>query len=120
MEVRRIHKFSKDLKRFAKKYHSISDDLNLFERVLTAFPQGNGSRHWNRLHCSEDGSATVFKVRLACKSLRGRTAFRVVYACRLKDGAVAHIDLIELYYKGEKENEDRSRIEEYLEFSPVL
>jgi hypothetical protein len=114
MEYRQAQKFSKELKRFAKKYPSLSTDLKKFESVLAVFPRGNGSQHWNRLHGSSDGSVTIFKVRLACKSLRGKTSFRVIYACRLDGENVVYIDLIELYYKGEKVSEDQSRIDEYL------
>lgn len=115
MEWRRTRKFSKELKRLTKKYPSLPNDIAKLEPVLETLPQGNGSKHWNRLHASLDGSVTVFKVRLACVSLKGRSLFRVIYACQSEGGEVVRIDLIELYYKGERENEDRNLIQEYID-----
>ena len=89
-------------------------DVSKLERVLEKLPCGTGGRHWNKLHASPDGSILIYKVRLACASLRGQSLLRVIYACRLENGSVTGVDLIELYYKGEKENEDQGRIEDYL------
>lgn len=53
----------------------------------------------------------IFKVKkFACRSLRGRgskSGIRVIYAYDEKED---RIDLIEIYFKGDKENEDRDRI----------
>jgi hypothetical protein len=53
----------------------------------------------------------IFKVKkFACRALKGKGAhsgIRVIYAFFEKSGT---IDLIEIYYKGDKENEDRQRI----------
>ena len=53
----------------------------------------------------------VYKARkFACRALKGKGAhsgIRVIYACfEEKD----RIELIEIYYKGDKDNEDRERI----------
>lgn len=89
-------------------------DVSKLERVLEKLPCGTGGRHWNKLHASPDGSILIYKVRLACVSLRGQSPLRVIYACRLEGDTVVRVDLIELYYKGEKESEDQGRINEYL------
>ena len=114
MECRRIQKFSRELKRLSKRYRSLGADVSKLERVLEKLPCGTGGRHWNRLYASSDGSILIYKVRLACVSLRGQSLLRVIYACRLENGSVTCIDLIELYYKGEKESEDQERIDDYL------
>lgn len=115
MEFRQLQKFSKELKRFSKKYRSLQNDLVKLQDVLNVLPQGNGGKHWNRLHISDDGNIVVFKVRLSCASLKGQSLFRVIYAYNTKDEEVILIDFIELYYKGEKANEDRDLIKEYLQ-----
>ena len=114
MEICRMRKFSRELKRLSKRYRSFSSDLEKLEQVLMALPRGTGGKHWNRLHSSSDGSVIVFKVRLACKSLQGQSLLRVIYACQMEDNVVVRIDLIELYYKGEQTSENKGRIEEYL------
>jgi mRNA-degrading endonuclease RelE of RelBE toxin-antitoxin system len=115
MKFQLSQKFSKELKRFNKKYRSLLEDLSKLQSVLRVLPEGNGSKHWNRLHVSEDGAVIVFKVRLSCASLKGQSVFRVIYAYNKKDEELVLIDFIELYYKGEKANEDRALIQEYLD-----
>lgn len=115
MKFQLSKKFSKELKRFSKKYRSLPDDLSKLQGVLRVLPEGNGQKHWNRLHVSDDGMVVVFKVRLSCASLKGQSLFRVIYAYNKKDGELILIDFIELYYKGEKANEDRTLIREYLD-----
>jgi hypothetical protein len=115
MKFRQLQKFIKELKRFSKKYRSLQDDLAKLQNILRVLPQGNGSKHWNRLHASDDGNIVVFKVRLSCASLKGQSLFRVIYAYQTKDREIVLIDFIELYYKGEKANENRDLIKEYLQ-----
>ena len=52
----------------------------------------------------------IVKTRLACKSLRNRS-IRIIYA--YKESTVTFV-YIEIYFKGDKENEDRERINLYL------
>jgi len=115
MKFQLSQRFSKELKRFSKKYRSLPDDFVKLQAVLRAVPEGNGSKHWNRLHVSPDGCVVVFKVRLACASLRGQSLFRVIYGYNTNDEETVLIDFIELYYKGEKANEDQDLIQEYLD-----
>lgn len=115
MQFRQSQKFSKELKRLGKKYRTLPSDVEKLQDVLRVLPEGNGSRHWNRLHVSLCGRVTVFKVRLSCAAMKGQSLFRVIYAYNTKGNEVTTIDFIELYYKGEKANEDREFIKEYLD-----
>ncbi|MDP3784501.1 MAG: hypothetical protein Q8R12_00230 [bacterium] len=99
--------FSKEFKRFSKKYKSLPDDLEEFKRVIDVAPLGN-SKHFNVITRSEQYA--IVKARLFCRYLKG-SSLRVVYAYHV---AVSKVDFIEIYFKGEKENEDRERIKEYL------
>lgn len=108
MEFAELPEFSKDLKRLKKKYRSLDEDLKRLRDVLVQLPKGNGSKHWNRLH--EREGLCIYKVRLACIYLR-ETTMRVIYAYRIEKNT---IDFIELYYKGEREMEDKQRLENYL------
>ena len=113
MQFRITEGFAKEFKRLVKKYRTLSDDLSKFEKVLAVFPCGNGSKHWNRIHVSADGEVEIFKVRLACASMKGESRFRVIYAYNRNDGSIEHIDFIDIYFKGDRANEDRDLIEEY-------
>lgn len=99
--------FTKEFRRLAKKYRSLPDDLEEFKRVLNIQPLGN-SKHFNVIAKNEE--VAVLKSRLFCRYLKG-SSLRIIYAFHRKK---AFIGFIEIYFKGDKENEDRRVIEEYM------
>lgn len=107
MSFNELPKFSKEFKRLAKNYRSLSDDLIEFKRIISVIPLGN-SKHFNIITKTEQ--RIIIKARLFCRYLKG-SSLRVVYAFHCQS---CIIDFIELYFKGEKENEDYERIKEYL------
>ena len=56
-------------------------------------------------------SLCIVKARLFCRYLKG-TSLRIIYSYFEQE---QKIEFIELYFKGDKDNEDRERIKEYLE-----
>lgn len=99
--------FEKELKKLSKKYRSLPKDLKDLEEVLVSCPTGRG-KNFTIVYSAE--SVKIVKARLACESLRDRT-MRIVYAYH--DNTFEFM-YIEIYCKGDKENEDRTRIEKYL------
>jgi len=63
--------------------------------------------------CTEE--IQIYKIKkFACKALKGRgskSGIRIIYAFHCQ---CCKVDFIEMYFKGEKENEDRERIKNYL------
>lgn len=108
--------FQKDLKHLLKKFRTIEEDLENAKRDaielyhlkcinnLSVFPiQG---------FCSEEIKTCKIK-KFACKALKGRgskSGIRVIYAFHCQS---CKVEFIEIYFKGEKENEDRERIKDY-------
>ncbi|MFA5962034.1 MAG: hypothetical protein WC848_05110 [Parcubacteria group bacterium] len=104
--------FAKELKKLSKKYRTLGKDFyQLKELYLVAAPQGNGSKHWNLLH--KNDILEIYKVRMHCDSTKGKF-FRVIYAYHLKTQTIELIEFIEIYYKGDKENENQERLKDYL------
>jgi len=112
-EVRRLAEFEKDLKKLSKKFRTLEDDLQTFiQKQLNLY---------HKLHIDNKGIfpisdlgiiyPKIFKAKkFACRSLKGKgvsSGIRVIYAYFVQESV---IELIEIYYKGEKENEDRNRI----------
>lgn len=109
--------FQKDFKRLLKKFKSLENDLELVKIAaielfhiqkinnLSVFPiQG---------FCTDEIQICKIK-KFACKALKGRgskSGIRIIYAFYCQNYKV---DFIEIYFKSEKENEDRERIKEYL------
>jgi len=102
-----LPEFEREFKRLSKRYRSLRQDFNDLEDVLHILPTGNG-KNFTIIYHSE--KVKLVKVRLACKSLRGRS-IRVIYAYH-NDTAV--FVYIEMYFKGDKANENRERIKNYL------
>jgi len=111
-EIIRLPQFERDLKRLAKKFKTIEDDLDIFiETELYLFHKlkldNNGIF---RITGLSKTSQKVYKAKkFACRSLKGKgvhSGIRVIYAYFMDK---ERIELIEIYYKGDKENEDRER-----------
>ncbi|MFZ2975394.1 MAG: hypothetical protein WA055_02045 [Candidatus Moraniibacteriota bacterium] len=104
--------FSKDLKKLSKKYRTLGKDFCQLKKLyLTEAPRGNGTKHWNLL--CKNNHIEIYKVRMHCDTTRGKF-FRVIYAYHLKTQTIEMIEFIEIYFKGNKENEDRDRIVDYI------
>ena len=110
MNFNELLAFSNDFKRLAKKYKSMPEDLEEFKRVIAAIPLGN-SKHFNVIKKNEQ--CAVIKARFFCRYLKG-SSLRIIYGYKEKN---ASIDFIEIYFKGDKENEHQARIIEYLKLN---
>jgi mRNA-degrading endonuclease RelE of RelBE toxin-antitoxin system len=99
--------FEKEFKKLAKRYRSLGDDLKTFEQVLQIFPTGQG-KNFTILHGGE--TVKIVKARLACRTLKDRS-LRIVYAFQGKNVTFLYL---EIYFKGDKENENTERLAEYL------
>jgi len=103
-----LPEFCKEFKRFSKKYKSLPKDLDEFKRVVEVAPLGN-SKHFNVITRNEQ--CVIIKARLFCRYLKG-SSLRIIYAFHCQS---CKIEFIEVYFKGDKRNEDRERVKEYLE-----
>jgi hypothetical protein len=114
--IRKLTEFENDFKKLSKRFRTLKEDFELFvEKQLKLY---------HKLHIDNKGVFPITRIGLdypkiykarkfACKSLKGKgsaSGIRVVYAYYEKEDI---IEFIEIYYKGDKENEDRKRIEKY-------
>ncbi|MFY9493404.1 MAG: hypothetical protein WAP55_02935 [Minisyncoccia bacterium] len=104
----KISEFEKEFKRFFKKYKTLDDDFEKFKKVLGVTPTGVGK---NFIIVHSSAKVKVVKAHLACRALRNNHLLRIIYSYFEQE---QQIEFIELYFKGDKENEDRERIKEYL------
>jgi len=115
-EITHVPEFEKDLKMLAKRFPSLEEDLKIFIKVaMNAFHRQNiDSRAI--FHISDLGihSPKIYKAKkFACRAMKGkgaRSGIRVIYAYH---EAEERVEFLELYYKGDKENENRERIIKY-------
>ncbi|MHA1876615.1 MAG: hypothetical protein ACTSUC_09265 [Promethearchaeota archaeon] len=105
--------FKKDFKKLKKKFLSLTKDLEVFINVQLKLYHKRNIDNGGIVRASGLGIKypEIYKARkFACKSLKGtgsRSGIRIIYAF-FPD--VDKIEFIEIYYKGDKENEDRERI----------
>lgn len=112
-EVKQPAEFQKDLKKLSKKFRTLKEDLKVFiEKQLNLY---------HKLKIDNKGVfpisdlgidyPKIYKAKkFACKSLKGKgvaSGIRIIYAYFEEEDV---IELIEIYYKGDKENEDKNRI----------
>lgn len=114
--IEQLDKFKKDLKKLLKRFPSLEEDIeSLVKAQLIAYHKLGIDNHG--IFVIENlgtQSPKIFKVKkFACKSLKGRGAhsgIRVTYAYFPVEDK---IEFIEIYFKGDQENEDRERIKNY-------
>jgi len=115
-QIKRSPPFEKDLKKLLKRFRTLEDDLKIFINTqLKLFHKikkdNDGIKQITGLEKEYPG---VFKAKkFACKSLKGKGAksgIRIIYAYFEQEDT---IEFIEIYFKGDKENEDKERIKKY-------
>lgn len=112
-----IVSFQKDFKHLLKKYQTLEEDLETAKRDAIELYYlkhvNNQSIFPIQGFCTETIQICKIK-KFACKALKGRgskSGIRIIYAFHCQSYKV---EFIEIYFKGNKENEDRDRIKEYL------
>ncbi len=112
-EIRKLTEFEKDFKKLSKSFRTLKEDLSTF--IANQLKLTHKLKIDNRgvVRISDLGieCPLIYKARkFTCKSLKGKGAasgIRVIYAYYAQEDI---IEFIEIYYKGNKENEDRNRI----------
>lgn len=99
--------FQKDFKKLFKKFKSLDSDLKEFKKVLNEAPLGIG-KHFNVI--TKTDFIYIVKARFFCKNLKKKD-LRIIYS-HIEEQK--KIEFIEMYFKGDKESEDRERIKKYL------
>jgi hypothetical protein len=108
-----LAEFAKDFKKLKKKFSTLDEDLQVFiERQLKLLHKlGQDNRGCIRIANLGITYPHIFKAKkFACKALKGRGAnsgIRIIYAHYPEEDGIV---FIEIYFKSEQENEDRSRI----------
>ncbi len=112
MNFKNIQEFNKDYKKLFKKFKSLDEDLKEFKKVLSAAPLGIG-KHFNVI--TKSGSIYIIKARFFCRSLKKKD-LRIIYAYieNHQTAKMVGVEFIEIYFKGNKESEDKERIKNYL------
>ena len=104
------------MRKLLRRFRTLEDDLEIF--INTEVNLYHKLRYDNKgifpIASLRIETPKIYKAKkFACRSLKGKgvhSGIRVIYAYFGKED---RIELIEIYYKGDKENEDRARILKY-------
>ena len=118
-QVIRLTEFEKDMKKLLKKYRTLEEDLIVFISTQVFLYHKLNKDNQGVFPISDLGieEHNIYKAKkFACRSLSGtgsKSGIRVIYSYREQEKDKDKITLIEIYYKGDKESEDRERIHKY-------
>ena len=116
MDFTTLPAFDRDFKRLSKRFRTLGDDFEILIKYIDGF-HNRGIRTDDPVEiqgaCGETYKS--YKVRkIACKSLLGRgkqSGLRLIY---VYEPAENKITFVEIYYKGDQENEDKARLKEFI------
>ncbi|MFQ5721603.1 MAG: hypothetical protein ACE5GI_03855 [Candidatus Aminicenantales bacterium] len=112
-KISRLPEFQKDIKKLTKRFPTIENDLEVFIKIqLNLYHKKRiDNKGIFQISGLRIESPKIYKAKkFACRSLKGtghQSGIRVIYAYFEKEDK---IELIEIFYKGDKENENRERI----------
>jgi len=115
-EIRRLKEFERELRKLLKKFKTLEEDMVTFIKVqldLYHKQKIDNSGVFRITNLNIDNPKIYKAKKFACKSLRGtgvKSGIRIIYAY-YEDEDI--IEFIEIFFKGDKENEDRERITRY-------
>jgi hypothetical protein len=110
--------FKRSFKRLSKKFKILPNDFKIAKKnaieLLNLRNIDNQSIVLVRKYNNK--KFNIYKLRkFACRALKGKgvmSGIRVIYAY---DRTLQHIIFIDIYFKADKENEDKKKIEDFLE-----
>jgi hypothetical protein len=114
-KISHVPEFEKDLKKL-KWFSSIEEDLKTFIKAAMHLFHKQKIDSRALYHITDLGitSPKIYKgKKFACKALKGKGAqsgIRVIYSYHEEED---RIEFIEIYYKGDKEGEDRERTKKH-------
>jgi len=112
-EIALLPEFEKDFKKLLKRFRTLEDDLDNFIRTeLNLYHKlGIDNKGIFQIPGVPFHDPKIFKAKkFACRSLKGRgvqSGIRVIYSHYER---MDKIEMIEIYFKGDKGNEDIERI----------
>lgn len=111
-----LPEFEKDLKKLQKRFRTLKEDLDIFIRVQLNLFHKLRKDNQSIVQIPNLGIdyPKIYKARkFACRALKGtggNSGIRIIYGYyEDKD----KIEFVEIYYKGDKENEDKARLKKY-------
>ena len=117
-KITQLSEFEKDFKKLKKRFRTLDSDLGNFIKVQLQMFHKLNKDNQGIVEISDLGIEypKIYKARkFACRALKGtgsKSGIRIIYAYY---SDLDKIEFVEIYFKGDKENEDKKRILNYYE-----
>lgn len=108
MKVEELDEYKKDLKKLSKKYKTLTDDMEVVQKVLFVNPNERPPFSF-RIDNLRIETCVIKVKKIASKSFKGKgvnSGFRLIYAHFEEEDRIV---LTELFHKSNKEVEDKDR-----------
>lgn len=109
--------FDKDFKRLEKRYRTLPEDFSLLKRVLDSIYQGlmENTNVFVPIEnfCGKNYTSNKVK-KFTCKALKGKGSQSGIRIIFVYEKEKQQITFIEIYYKGDKKNEDKERLKNFI------
>ena len=113
-----IPTFDKDFKALSKRFKTLSEDLDILKKFIleTHYEQNVPTTAFLPIegYCGSNYTSNKIK-KFACKSLKGRGSASGIRIIFVWDKESRTITFVEIYFKADQENENRKRLEDFLE-----
>ena len=120
MTYKNLDAFNKEFKKLSKRFITLEEDFKTFKKYAleTFFGENKiDTKSFVKIEGLCNEQYTSYKVlKFACKALKNRgnkSGIRIIF---VKDNNSGLITFVEIYFKGDKENEDKEYIKEFLQF----
>lgn len=112
-----IPEFEKDFKTLQKHFKTLHDDFENMKKytLVTFYEMGIPTTAFVPIEgfCSEQYTSNKIR-KFSCQALKGRGAASGIRVIFIWEEEKRQITFIEIYFKGDKENEDRQRLKNFI------
>lgn len=112
-----IPEFNKDFKTLLKRFKSLEKDFDNMKKYTleTFYEKSQPTTGFVPIEgfCSENYTSNKVR-KFSCMALKGRGAASGIRVIFVWEESKRNITFIEMYFKGDKENEDRNRLERFI------
>jgi hypothetical protein len=112
-------RFEKELRTLAKKFRSLPEDFESLKKFSIEFFHTSDAKDNNSIFkiegCCNDRFESYVIKKIACRSIKGRgcrSGIRITYVL---DKYLNNITFMEIYFKSDKEIEDKERLKKFIE-----
>jgi mRNA-degrading endonuclease RelE of RelBE toxin-antitoxin system len=116
IEYQELPEFSKEFKKLKKKFKTLSEDFEIARKAAIELYHLKSINNQSAFEIPGlNGALPIFKLKkFACRFLKGRgvkSGIRIIYSWNQPKFKIV---FLEIYYKGDKANEDKARIRAYI------